>query len=39
MTNPMLNPNLLLWVPLAPLIGCILAGFFGKPSAAAARTW
>jgi len=26
----MLNPNLLLWVPLAPLFGCILAGFFGK---------
>ncbi|MBH9553834.1 NADH-quinone oxidoreductase subunit L [Inhella sp. 4Y17] len=26
----MLNPNLLLWVPLAPLIGCILAGLFGK---------
>ncbi len=30
MTTPMLNPNLLLWVPLAPLVGCILAGFFGK---------
>lgn len=30
MTTPTLNPNLLLWVPLAPLVGCILAGFFGK---------
>ena len=29
-TAPMLNPNLLLWVPLAPLVGCILAGLFGK---------
>jgi NADH-quinone oxidoreductase subunit L len=29
-TAPMLNPNLLLWVPLAPLFGCILAGLFGK---------
>ena len=28
--TPNLNPNLLLWVPLAPLVGCILAGFFGK---------
>ncbi|MCZ8236062.1 MAG: NADH-quinone oxidoreductase subunit L [Inhella sp.] len=28
--TPTLNPNLLLWVPLAPLVGCILAGFFGK---------
>jgi len=28
--TPTLNPNLLLWVPLAPLIGCILAGLFGK---------
>ncbi|MBB5205336.1 NADH-quinone oxidoreductase subunit L [Inhella inkyongensis] len=30
MNAPMLNPNLLLWVPLAPLVGCILAGLFGK---------
>ncbi|RVT87970.1 NADH-quinone oxidoreductase subunit L [Inhella crocodyli] len=28
--TPTLNPNLLLWVPLAPLVGCILAGLFGK---------
>ncbi|MBN8502917.1 MAG: NADH-quinone oxidoreductase subunit L [Burkholderiales bacterium] len=30
MSSPMLNPNLLLAVPLAPLVGCIIAGLFGK---------
>jgi NADH-quinone oxidoreductase subunit L len=30
MTTPTLNAHLLLAVPMAPLIGCILAGFFGK---------
>ena len=33
-----LSPTLLLAVPLAPLAGAVVAGFFGRRSAAAART-
>ena len=29
-TQVQLSQNLLLWIPLAPLIGAILAGFFGR---------
>ena len=25
-----MNPNLLLAIPLLPLLGCIIAGLFGK---------
>ena len=25
-----LNPNLLLWIPLLPLVGAIIAGLFGR---------